>query len=83
MDALAALVWSNSTRLRMLRLPFVGSFKISIQCEVTNIVTAKFTGYQYGGRPLGLTFVKYVNPGAGDVMEGAEPTGAIAQDQIM
>ena len=51
--------------------------------EVTNIVIAKFTGYQYGGRPLGLTFVKYVNPGAGDAMEGAEPTGTISQDQIM
>ncbi|MCJ1307781.1 hypothetical protein MMC25_001429 [Agyrium rufum] len=38
---------------------------------------AKFTGYQYGNRPLGLTYVKYINQGgAGDAMEGAEPTGA-------
>ena len=36
---------------------------------------AKFTGYQYGGRPLGLTYVKYLNQGGGDMMEGAEPTG--------
>ena len=43
---------------------------------------AKFTGYQYGGRPLGLTFVKYVNPSGGDPMEGAEPTG-MTQDQMM
>jgi len=41
----------------------------------------KFTGYQYGGRPLGLSYVKYTNQG-GDMMEGAEPTGNI-QDQVM
>jgi hypothetical protein len=45
-------------------------------------MAAKFTGYQYGGRPLGLTYVKYINMGEGDAMEGAEPTG-IPQDQIM
>ncbi|KAI7291827.1 RNA-binding domain-containing protein [Hortaea werneckii] len=38
----------------------------------------KFTGYQYGGRPLGLAYVKYFNQG-GDVME-AEPT---MQEQMM
>lgn len=43
---------------------------------------AKFTGYQYGGRPLGLTYVKYMNAG-GDAMEGTEPTGGLTQDQIM
>ena len=43
---------------------------------------AKFTGYQYGGRPLGLSYVKYTNQGGGDMMEGAEPTGSM-QDQIM
>ncbi|OJJ02537.1 hypothetical protein ASPVEDRAFT_133475 [Aspergillus versicolor CBS 583.65] len=44
---------------------------------------AKFTGYQYGGRPLGITFVKYLTPqGPGDVMDD-EPTGGITQDQIM
>ena len=42
---------------------------------------AKFTGYQYGGRPLGLTYVKYLNAG-GDMMEGAEPSGDM-QDQVM
>lgn len=48
-------------------------------------LTAKFTGYQYGGRPLGITFVKYLNPGPapGEMMEGAEPTEGITQDQIM
>jgi len=39
----------------------------------TDEFAAKFTGYQYGGRPLGLTFVKYA--GVGDAMEGAEQTG--------
>lgn len=42
---------------------------------------SKFTSYQYGGRPLGLSYVKYLNQG-GDMMEGAEPTGSM-QDQIM
>lgn len=49
--------------------------------ENANFVLAKFTGYQYGGRPLGLTFVKYQNPG--DAMEGTEQTGGMTQDQIM
>lgn len=46
---------------------------------------AKFTGYQYGGRPLGITFVKYLSAGGApaDMMEGAEPTDHITQDQIM
>lgn len=47
-----------------------------------NSSAAKFTGYQYGGRPLGLTFVKYQSAGD-DAMEGAEATGGITQDQIM
>lgn len=45
--------------------------------------TAKFTGYQYGGRPLGLTYVKYTNIGGGDAMEGTEASGGLTQDQIM
>lgn len=40
---------------------------------------AKFGGYEYGGRALGLSYVKYANQG-GDMMEGAEPTG---QAQMM
>ncbi|KAJ5172901.1 hypothetical protein N7492_005494 [Penicillium capsulatum] len=53
--------------------------------ETAETSIAKFTGYQYGGRPLGITFVKYLNAGGGpvDMMEGAEPTGGITQDQIM
>lgn len=46
--------------------------------------TAKFTGYQYGGRPLGITFVKYLNAGPGpEMMESAEPAAGLTQDQIM
>jgi RNA recognition motif-containing protein len=48
-----------------------------------NKATAKFTGYQYGGRPLGLTYVKYTNVGGGEAMEGTEATGGLTQDQIM
>ena len=48
---------------------------------LANINVAKFTGYQYGGRPLGLTYVKYQNPG--DAMEGQEETVGMTQDQIM
>ena len=56
-----------------------------IDCTPTNSLAAKFTGYQYGGRPLGITFVKYMNAdqGQGEHMEGAEPTTGITQDQIM
>ncbi|TKA79203.1 hypothetical protein B0A49_03188 [Cryomyces minteri] len=44
---------------------------------------SKFMGYQYGGRPLGLAYVKYTNVGNGDAMEGTEATGGLTQDQIM
>ncbi|OCK78469.1 RNA-binding domain-containing protein [Lepidopterella palustris CBS 459.81] len=44
---------------------------------------SKFTGYQYGGRPLGLSFVRYTNQSNGDAMEGTEATGGLTQDQIM
>ncbi|KAJ4303279.1 g-strand binding protein [Kalmusia sp. IMI 367209] len=43
----------------------------------------KFTGYQYGGRPLGLTYVRYSNQSNGDAMEGTEATAGLTQDQIM
>ncbi|KAL8902051.1 MAG: hypothetical protein Q9192_000195 [Flavoplaca navasiana] len=43
---------------------------------------SKFTGYQYGGRPLGLTYVKYMNANGGDAMEDTEAT-SMTQDQIM
>ncbi|KAJ2899937.1 hypothetical protein MKZ38_002736 [Zalerion maritima] len=44
----------------------------------------KFQGYQYGGRPLNLSFVKYLTPGAGpaDAMD-TDSHGGMTQDQIM
>lgn len=40
----------------------------------------KFTGYVYGGRPLGLSYVKYTNQNGGDAMEA---DGGMTQDQMM
>lgn len=86
--ALAVPVWSNLTTLKLQRLRLVGhEMKPCAQIEplVANLYfLAKFTGYQYGGRPLGITFVKYLNAGPqGDAMDGTEPTSGITQDQIM
>ncbi|KAI1204163.1 RNA-binding domain-containing protein [Annulohypoxylon truncatum] len=52
--------------------------------STSNAETAisKFQGYHYGGRPLGLSFVKYVTPGGGDSME-TDAHGGLTQDQIM
>ncbi|KAI1632032.1 RNA-binding domain-containing protein [Biscogniauxia mediterranea] len=43
---------------------------------------SKFQGYQYGGRPLGLSYVKYLTPGGGDSMD-TDAHGGLTQDQIM
>jgi RNA recognition motif-containing protein len=44
----------------------------------------KFQGYQYGGRPLGLSFVRYLNAGANNEgMDMDAPHGGLTQDQIM
>lgn len=54
---------------------------------VLTVFLAKFSGYQYGGRPLGLTYVRYTNQQpAVDAMQGQEMTGppmGLTQDQIM
>lgn len=50
--------------------------------KLLTLATAKFSGYMYGGRPLGLTFVKYTNAN-GNEMEGQEATGGLTQDQMM
>lgn len=50
--------------------------------ENADTAIEKFSGYQYGGRPLGLGYVKYQTPGSGgDAME-TEAT-SLTQDQIM
>ncbi|KAJ5505585.1 hypothetical protein N7453_004542 [Penicillium expansum] len=53
--------------------------------DTAETAIAKFSGYQYGGRPLGITFVKYMNvaPGPEEMMEGQESTVGLTQDQIM
>lgn len=43
---------------------------------------SKFQGYQYGNRPLGLSYVKYRTPGAPESMETDAHVG-LTQDQIM
>jgi hypothetical protein len=63
--------------------PLLVSFLTCRIDSVTDTFVAKFTGYQYGGRPLGLAYVKYSNLNNGDVMEGTEHTGGLTQDQIM
>lgn len=67
----------------MPRLQSVGGRPEWLKRPDADLYAAKFTGYQYGGRPLGLTFVKYQNTNGGDAMEDAEPTAGITQDQIM
>lgn len=42
----------------------------------------KFQGYQYGGRPLNLSYVKYTNQGGEDNME-TDTLGGLTQDQMM
>jgi RNA recognition motif-containing protein len=44
---------------------------------------SKFTGYQYGGRPLGLSYVRYTNQSNGDGGMDHDATGGLTQDQIM
>lgn len=41
---------------------------------------SKFQSYEYGGRPLQITYARYSNAGAGGAMD-AEPTGSM-QDQM-
>lgn len=80
-----ALALFNSIALRMLRLRSVWiSRHLLNDIFLLTISIAKFSGYLYGGRPLGLSYVKYTNNyngNGGDAMEGAEPT--LTQDQIM
>ena len=49
--------------------------------ETAETAITKFQGYQYGGRPLGLSFVRYLNAG-GDSMD-TDLHGGLTQDQIM
>lgn len=86
MAAPAVLASSNSIPQTQQRQPFVCTPISSTYSPYSNSQTAKFSGYQYGGRPLGITFVKYMTPNAphDDMMEGQQdhPSG-LTQDQIM
>lgn len=42
---------------------------------------AKFSGYQYGGRPLGLSYVRYL--GQGEESMGKDDSMGMTQDQMM
>lgn len=80
-DALGGPEWCSLIRWRTRRQPFVGH-QGSFGRGKTDKGVAKFTGYQYGGRPLGLTYVKYMNANGGDATEDTEAT-SMTQDQIM
>ncbi|KAK0611144.1 hypothetical protein B0T14DRAFT_441558 [Immersiella caudata] len=51
--------------------------------DTAETAITKFQSYQYGGRPLGLSFVKYITPGSGDAMDTDNIHGGLTQDQIM
>lgn len=50
--------------------------------ETADTAIAKFQGYQYGGRQLGLSFVRYLQPGGGDAMDTTDH-GGLTQNDIM
>ena len=86
-DVLRVPALSSLTRPRMLTQPSVSSALPPAPIFIAHLHgsdyrTDKFSGYQYGGRPLGLTYVKYLNDG-GDAMEGTEGPANLTQDQIM
>jgi hypothetical protein len=90
MVALAVAVLSNLRTKKMPELPLVRYYFPFGQNFCPTVFTNKrlyldkFTGYQYGGRPLGLTYVKYLKPNAGGgAMEGITGTEGLTQDQIM
>ncbi|PKS07075.1 hypothetical protein jhhlp_005672 [Lomentospora prolificans] len=51
--------------------------------ETAETSIAKFQGYQYGGRPLGLSYVRYLHPGSGEDSMDTDNHGGLTQDQIM
>lgn len=51
--------------------------------DTADTAISKFQGYQYGGRPLGLSFVRYLQPGGGDDSMDTDAHAGVTQDQIM
>lgn len=50
--------------------------------DTAETAIAKFQGYQYGGRPLGLSYIRYLNAAGGDGMD-TNGHGGLTQDQMM
>ncbi|CAH0015846.1 unnamed protein product, partial [Clonostachys rhizophaga] len=50
--------------------------------ETAETAISKFQSYQYGGRPLNLHFVKYLNQGGAENMD-TDSHGGLTQDQMM
>ena len=48
--------------------------------QTAETAIAKFSGYQYGGRPLGLSYVRYKTEGEEAPQDGM---GGMTQDQMM
>ncbi|KOS17634.1 putative RNA-binding protein [Escovopsis weberi] len=60
-----------------------GTGVVRFDCaETAETAIAKFQGYQYGGRPLNLSYVKYLNQVTTDAMDTDLHAG-LTQDQIM
>jgi len=83
----AVLELSSSTLPRMQKLLLVSPLSLSsLYLTADTLLSAKFTGYQYGGRALGLSYVRYTNVSSngasGEAMD-ADQTGGLTQDQIM
>lgn len=50
--------------------------------ETADTAISKFQGYQYGGRQLGLSYVKYLTPGGGGDSMDTDVSG-LTQNDIM
>lgn len=71
----AEIVYESNGRSRG-----AGVVQFASQADAASSIS-KFAGYQYGGRPLGLTYVRYTNRD-GDAMEGTEVGGEIQQQMM-
>lgn len=82
MVGLVVLASFNLILQRMPRQPSVRHHPLLYRHELM-LWAAKFTGYQYGGRPLGLSYVKYLGANGSEAIEGTEQAGGLTQDQMM
>ena len=61
----------------------MNSFSARTSSLIHSPPLAKFTNYQYGGRPLGLSFVKYLAQDGTDALQGGDGMEGMTQDQTM